>query len=170
MDPVDRMEYLVDYLTSKKLAMKEYYKSVFSLNCNLVSVFFLLQLLFLSPFLNLLSESQLSQYFGPKLNSRESGIKDYKLVLIIRQFIVKYSLILIYQQNIFLRHLPCKQFISSENILPLKTYQRTSFWPFPPTSTSVKNRCQRQNQVILTYPTPAQLLTPCHNILMGYSG
>ena len=94
MDPVDRMEYLVDYLTSKKLAMKEYYKSVFSLNCNLVSVFFPLQLL--SPFLNLLSESQLSQYFCPKLNSRKSGIKDYKLVLIIRNFIVKYSLILIY--------------------------------------------------------------------------
>lgn len=96
MDPVDRMEYLVDYLTSKTLAMKEYYKSVFSLNCNLVSVFFPLQLLFLSPFLNLLSESQLSQYFCPKLNSRKSGIKDYKLVLIIRNFIVKYSLILIY--------------------------------------------------------------------------
>ena len=40
MDPVDRMEYLVDYLASNKLAKKEYYKSVFSLNCNLVSVFF----------------------------------------------------------------------------------------------------------------------------------
>ena len=97
MDPINRMEYLVDYLTSKKLAKKEYYKSVFSLNYNLVSVFFSLpQLLFLSPFFNLLSESQLSQYFCPKLNSRESGIKHYKLDLIIRNFIVKYSLILIY--------------------------------------------------------------------------
>ena len=96
MDPVDRLEYLVDYLTSKKLAKKQYYKSVFSLNCNLVSVFFLLRLLSLSPFFNLLSESQLSQYFCSKLNFGESGIKHYKLVLIIGNFIVNYSLILIY--------------------------------------------------------------------------